>query len=289
MSALHKEKMMIIDAQVHLWTGERPDRPWPEDGQKRAHLKTPMLYEDMIREMDAAGVDHVIIVPPSWEGDRNDYALEAAQAHPNRFAVMGRLCLEDPASRAFIPRWRQHAAMLGVRVNFSDNKLRWLSDGTADWLWPELEKAGLPVMVHCPGQQQKIAAVATAHPHLRIIVDHMNLSTRLPLDSIPEAISATSQLARFENISVKLSSVPVYSREAFPYRNMDHHLRHLLDSFGAHRCHWGSDLSHGKGKIKYQDYVRHFTEGTFFHNEEERRQVLGVSLQKILNWPRPHS
>ena len=280
---------MIIDAQVHLWTGERPDRPWPADGQKRAHVKTPMLYEHMLLEMDAASVDHVIIVPPSWEGDRNDYALEAAVAHPDRFAVMGRLCLEDPASRLLIPQWRTHPALLGVRVNFSDSKLRWLSDGTADWLWPALEKEGLPVMIHCPGQQEKIAAIAESHPHLTIIVDHMNLSTRLPVDAIPDSVRATAQLARFENISVKLSSVPVYSREAFPYRNMDHHLRHLLDSFGAQRCHWGSDLSHGKGKIKYQDYVRHFTEGAFFHTEEERRLVLGASLQKVLNWPQAHS
>ena len=33
-----------------------------------------------------------MIVPPSWEGDRNDLALEAARLHPDRFAVMtGRL------------------------------------------------------------------------------------------------------------------------------------------------------------------------------------------------------
>jgi predicted TIM-barrel fold metal-dependent hydrolase len=88
---------------------------------------------------------------------------------------------------------------------------------------------------------------------------------------------------------VKLSSVPVYSREEFPYSNMDHHLRHMIESFGAERCHWGSDLSHGKGKISYENYVRHFTEGSFFRSEEERRWVMGASLQKILNWPSDHS
>ncbi len=33
--------------------------------------------------MGKAGVDRAILVPPSWEGDRNDVALEAAQAHPD--------------------------------------------------------------------------------------------------------------------------------------------------------------------------------------------------------------
>jgi hypothetical protein len=40
--------------------------------------------------MDAAGVDHAIIIPPLWEGDRNDLAMGAALLHPDRFAVMGR-------------------------------------------------------------------------------------------------------------------------------------------------------------------------------------------------------
>ena len=41
--------------------------------------------------MDKAGVDGVVIVPPSWEGDRNDVALDATASHPDRFCIMGRL------------------------------------------------------------------------------------------------------------------------------------------------------------------------------------------------------
>ena len=77
------------------------------------------------------------------------------------------------------------------------------------------------------------------------------------------------------------------------------HALHILDGeskfgfYGSCTQIYGTEQNiqqwDGKGKIKYQDYVRHFTEGTFFHNEEERRQVLGISLQKILNWPRSHS
>lgn len=46
--------------------------------------------------MDEAGVDRVVIVPPSWEGDRNDYAIKAVRRYPARFAVMGRISLTDP-------------------------------------------------------------------------------------------------------------------------------------------------------------------------------------------------
>ena len=42
----------------------------------------PFSKDDLLAEMDAAGVDRAVIVPPSWEGDRNDLALAAARRIP---------------------------------------------------------------------------------------------------------------------------------------------------------------------------------------------------------------
>src|ERR1700750_6428 len=141
---------MIIDAQAHLWTDETPSRPWPADGQARCHLPYARTYDKMLRMMDEARVDRVVIVPPSWEGDRNDYALEAARKHPDRFAVMGRIALDDPRSRDLLPRWKGARGLLAMRVTFSDGKESWIDDGTIDWSWPSAEAAGIPVMVHPP-------------------------------------------------------------------------------------------------------------------------------------------
>ncbi len=68
--------------------------------------------------MKEAGVDRAVIVPPSWEGERNDLALEAARLHPDRFAVMGRLALEKPESRALVDGWKRQPGMLGMRFTF---------------------------------------------------------------------------------------------------------------------------------------------------------------------------
>ncbi|MBX9758720.1 MAG: amidohydrolase [Beijerinckiaceae bacterium] len=277
---------MIIDAQVHLWPPETPSRPWPSDGARRAHLKEPMSYPDMLKTMDRAGVDRVIIVPPSWEGDRNDYALEAARRHPDRFAVMGRIALDDPASADLVKRWFDDAGMLGARINFSDDKTRWLEDGTADWFWPAAQAAAIPVMMHAPGCQAKFSDIASACPQLRIIVDHMNISTRMAKDQIPAAIEATAALARHPNVAVKLSSVPAYSTSPFPYADMDRHLETLVSAFGAERCFWGSDLSHGKGKIDYENYVTHFTDHLPFLDSPQRRLILGEAIAGFLGWPR---
>lgn len=55
----------------------------------------------------------MIIVPPSWEGERNDLALVAARLHPDRFAVMGRLALEGVMGRGLCewPGWPRPAAV----------------------------------------------------------------------------------------------------------------------------------------------------------------------------------
>jgi predicted TIM-barrel fold metal-dependent hydrolase len=61
----------------------------------------------LLAERDTAGVSRVVIVPPSWEGDRNDLGLAAARLHPKRFAVMGRLAIERPESRALVAHWKK--------------------------------------------------------------------------------------------------------------------------------------------------------------------------------------
>ena len=89
-------KRTIVDAQVHLWKAETEDWKWVP-GMK-PQMPEPFTIEKLVPLMDQAGVDRVVVVPPSWPGDRNDYALEAAKRYPKRFAVMGRIPLKNPQS-----------------------------------------------------------------------------------------------------------------------------------------------------------------------------------------------
>src|SRR3990172_2083745 len=107
--------MVIVDSQVHVWGADTPQRPWPPGRAVQAHRPQPFSRDDLLREMNAAGVNRVVIVPPSWEGDYNDVGLEAARLHPDRFAVMGRLSIEKPDSRGLVEGWKRPPGMLGVR------------------------------------------------------------------------------------------------------------------------------------------------------------------------------
>jgi hypothetical protein len=128
------EDAMIADAQVHLWLANTPDRPWLPN--RIAQLPEPFLVEQLVPMMDEAGVDRAVIVPPSWEGDRNDYALEAVRRYPTRFAVMGRMPVNDPNTAKLLPDWKKQPGMLGIRLTFHPPQWHWLTDGSVDWFWP---------------------------------------------------------------------------------------------------------------------------------------------------------
>jgi len=138
---------------------------------------------------------------------------------------MGRIPLQDPKSAALLPTWKQQPGMLGVRVTFNTPPtLAWLSDGTADWFWPAAEKAGLAVMFLAGGEVPRFAHIAERHPQLTLIIDHMGLNsssrTNRITENIPAAIDQAIALAKYPNVSIKLSGALGNSLEPYPFRDM---------------------------------------------------------------------
>ena len=80
--------MTIIDAQVHIWPPETPERLYITEDASKPHKPIPLTRERLLEEMAAAQVDRAILVPPSWEGYRNDYALQAARLHSDRLSTI---------------------------------------------------------------------------------------------------------------------------------------------------------------------------------------------------------
>jgi L-fuconolactonase len=118
---------MIVDAQIHLWEANGPGRPWPAagaDGRTATPQRDmPLWATEALQEMKQVGVDRAFIVPPSWEGDRNDVALRAAADDPARFAVMGRIA-PHPEMLDLLPSWRTQPDMLGARLILSEGDPR---------------------------------------------------------------------------------------------------------------------------------------------------------------------
>src|SRR5579884_2362808 len=195
--------MLITDAQVHLWEEARPDRPWPVEPRSRPHRPHGFSAEEMLAEMDAAGVDRAVIVPPSWVGENNATALEAAARYPNRFAAMDRFDPRAPDAAEQLEGWLQQPHMLGIRMSFHMRPFSdWLDDGSLDWFWAACERLGIPLMALVPGKARKLLPVAERHPGLTLLIPHM----ACPLDThVPEAFSVLDDLlalSRFPKVYV---------------------------------------------------------------------------------------
>ena len=272
--------MLIADSQVHIWAADTPQRPWAPG--TRPHRAEPLGHAELLREMDAAGVDRVVIVPPSLDGARNDLALAAAHAHPGRFAVMGKIDVKDPQAPKRLMQWRSQPGMLGLRFNFK-RAPQTLASGDADWVWGVAEEAGVPIYVGVSHSNvHVIDTIAERHPGLRLIFDHMALSIGVKDEVAFHDLDKLLVAAKRPNVAVKVSALPCYTDAPYPYRNLHTHVRRVYDAFGPQRMMWGSDLSRLRGT--YRECVTVFTEEMDWLSGVDLEWIMGRALCEWLGW-----
>ena len=276
--------MLIYDAQVHIWGANTPERPWPARAEPH---RAPLGKEELLAEMDKAGVDRVIIVPPSWEGDRNDLAIDAAKSHPNRFATMGRFDPDALGAREAIKSFKQQPGMLGMRFTFHTPVLRQpLLDGKFDWVWGEMEKGGIPAMVLFHHEYMHLAdKVAERYSGLRLVLDHLGLKSGKEVREAENfaTLDNVLALAKRPNIAAKVTAMPCYADDkAWPFRSVHSHIHRVFDAFGPKRTFWGTDLS--RLPCSYREGVTMFTEQMPWLKGQDLEWVMGRGVCEWLNW-----
>ena len=192
--------------------------------------------------------------------------LEAVQRYPTRFRIMGKLPLQDPKSADLLAKWKDQPGMVGVRVLFNNPQtIPRLSDGTVNWSGRPPKRPGLPVMFFAPGYSSQVGPIAERHPGLTLILDHMNVTPAMVKDyKIDEGIGQTVALAKYPNVSVKVSASPGLSRETYPFRDVAVHIQRVFDAYGPQRCYWGTDMTNSYAKASYRQRITQFTEELSF-------------------------
>jgi predicted TIM-barrel fold metal-dependent hydrolase len=276
--------VLIVDGQVHIWLPNTPERPWlpPSPDLPAPHRPEPFTREQLLREMDAAGVTRAVLVTPLWEGVRNDYVLESARAHPQRLGVMGRLDPEAPEWRARLPHWLNDAGMLGLRMLFRPAQRALLADGRTDWVWAEAEKARIPVMVFLPqADMPLIDRIAERHPQLKLVIDHLGLTSGKDAEAFRD-LDRVIALARRPNVAVKVSCLPHFTADAYPFRALHPYLRRVYDTFGPKRMFWGTDLS--RSPCSYRQNITMFTEEIPWLTDDDKTWIMGRGIGEWIGW-----
>ena len=268
--------MEIIDSQVHVWRENSPLKP-AED----THIdRSP---EQLIRDMDEAGVSRAIINVRSWERYRNEIAWEAAGRHPDRLGVAQAFDLTDERAVAALHHFHDQPQNVCIRLNLAPPRRKYLYDGTDDKFWPAAEEYEIPVMITCPGSLERYGEIVARYPRLKLIVDHMGFRSGGSAYQRSYAVAGLVMLSVFDNVYVKVSKTPNYASDPYPFTSMFQHIRTVVDAFGPKRCFWGTDLS--GLSCSYRQAVTMFTETMEWKSNGELEYVMGGALSQALNWP----
>jgi L-fuconolactonase len=275
------DQLFIVDAQLHLWGRDTPERPWPapHPPPQRGY---PISKETLLFQMDLARVHRAILVPPAWEGYRNDLAIDAATTHPDRFAIMGRLDVQDAKSRALVPTWKQQKRMLGVRLAYHGPTGRQrLAD--SEWFWPLAERYQIPVMILAPWFLPELESIVGRHPDLRIVIDHAGLTVSQKIFDVAQHFATLAAFARYPNVAVKASGLTVFSQHPYPFPDIQDWVKRIFDAFGPTRTFWGTDLTHMTAT--YRECIDLFAKELSWLAGDDLRQVMGLGICDWLGWP----
>jgi predicted TIM-barrel fold metal-dependent hydrolase len=127
--------------------------------------------------------------------------------------------------------------------------------------------------------------VAARYPGLKIAMDHLALTSgKYDADNFG-TLDKLLALAKRPNVAVKASALPCYTKDTYPFRSLDAHLKRVYDAFGPKRMFWGTDLS--RSPIPYRQHVTWWRDEIRWLSAEDREWIMGRGICEWLGWKMP--
>ena len=103
-------RTLTIDAQVHAYERNRPERPWA------GFLQGPdeVTGDDMVAAMDSLGVDGALLISPySLYCYDPSYILEVYAKHPGRFGLIKPFDPQSETAADEVAKWTSTPGVVG--------------------------------------------------------------------------------------------------------------------------------------------------------------------------------
>ena len=273
----------VIDAQVHAYERDRPERPWVGF----LHGPAEVTGDQMVAAMDEVGVDGAILVSP-YSMYRYDasYALEVHAVHPGRFGLVKPFDpgADDVAEQ--VEEWARADGVVGARIMLPDPFAVQADDPGLNRILAAAAKAGLTVNVLCWGNAPLLGGLAKRNPSASIVLDHLGLRQPFEPPPPPEPFADLPKvlaLARYDNVAIKITGACTLSHQPFPFDDIWEPLERIFDAFGIERCLWGTDWTRAVALLTYAEGVDAFRVADAF-SEAERCALMGGNAQRIYGW-----
>ena len=275
--------MPIIDSQVHCYQRNHPGRPWV------GHLHGPpeVTGDDMVKAMDAVGVDGALLVSPyaMYRFDAS-YALEVHKKHPKRFGLIKPVDPTDPKVTDVIADWKKTLGTVAIRLMLARGAAEDPADPGINRVLSAAARHSLPVNLLCWGRLEQVDGLAARNPNTMLVLDHLGLPQPFepPPPKEPWAeLPTVLKLAAHKNITIKISGACTLSHQPYPYRDIWDPLRRIFDAFGLERCMWGTDWTRAVALLTYKEGVDAFRV-TDRLSDSERATLMGKTLARVYNW-----
>jgi len=164
--------MPIIDSQVHAYEANTPQRPWASVPNWPPHV----TGDEMVAAMDKVGVDGAIFISSfsMYQYDAS-YAVEVAQAHPGRMAIVKPVDPDDPGVADVVAEWKKTPGAVGIRIMLPKESGRAPDDPGFDRIARAAVQYDFPVNLLCWDNLDAGTALIDRHPDTRFILDHLGI------------------------------------------------------------------------------------------------------------------
>jgi predicted TIM-barrel fold metal-dependent hydrolase len=275
--------MPIIDSQVHAYEADTPKRPWRSVPNWPDHV----TGDEMVAAMDEVGVDGAIFVSPfSMYGYDASYAVEVQQAHPDRFAIVKPVDLDNSEVADVIANWKRTPGAVAIRIMMTSESGREANDPGLDTVLREAARHDMPVNILCWANLDLGAALIDRHANTRFVLDHLGLFQPQTAPAPPDAWSALPkvlELAKRPNVVIKVSGACTLSREPYPFADIWDPLARVFEAWGFERCLWGTDWTRAYTVVNYEQAVEPFRQ-TDRLSDSERAMLMGGACAKAYDW-----
>ena len=274
---------MIIDSQVHAYEANTPKRPWHSVPNWPDHV----TGDEMVAAMDRVGVDGAIFIS-AFSMYRYDasYAVEVQKAHPGRFGIVKPVDPDDPAVADVIAEWKNTPGAVGIRIMLTTEMNREPDDPGFDRIARAAVDCDLPINLLCWANLTNGMALIDRHPEARFILDHLGILQPRTPPAPPQPwvdLPKVLDLARRQNVVIKVSGACTLSREPYPFDDIWDPLARVFDAFSLERCLWGTDWTRASAVVTYEQGVTPFLK-TSRLGDSERAMLMGGACAKAYRW-----
>jgi len=252
----------------------------------------------LLELMDAEGVAKAVLLQNPTIGSLNELVARAIADHPDRFVGVIQV---NPRSPEAVDRARSLAASPGQRT------LKFEMSASHGWsgihkgirldepcftaLWDLAEAEGLNVVIDPgpiggPGYQlDEIDAITGRHTNVRFLLEHLGFPRARDVDDA-EAMAKQRRLvslAARENVWLGCAAVPLLQDEEYPFPRSVGLLREAVETVGAERVVWGSDLPGTLRRHTYRELIDFVRRAATFLTDDQKRAVLAGNARTF--WP----